>query len=375
MKNLWAKRTRSVLALLGLSVAIVGVIGLISISSGIRFSILEAFSKMQGVYVLQKDVFIPTQSVVLAKHEARIASIPEVSAVSPEVWGVAGSVDGKSAMESGFSSFLGVIGMDPEKTNQLKGGGLYKQNLKKGRFLKSGDRYVAVISKSVSEKFKKPVGSRIEIDSTKFTIAGIFETGSADLDNHVIVPIDTARAFIGRDKDHVTGFFVEVRSPSDADRVAKKIELMLDDVSAKTTSQYSKELGSLVNMLDVFFLAISAVAIIVGAIGILNTMLMSVMERIKEFGILRAVGWTREDVMKLVMFESLYLGIIGGVLGMALGYSASVVLGWVMPFKPIATAELLASGFLLSIILGVGGGIYPAWRASKLDPITAIRYG
>lgn len=374
-KNLWSKRTRSFLALVGLSIAIVGVIGLISISSGIRMSIVEGLSKMQGVIVLQKDVLIPTTSSVLAEYEDKIAQIPEVSATSPEVWAFANTLDEEGTMQQGLASAVMMIGIDPSKTAKFRGGGMYNQNLKKGRFLKGGDRYVAVISKAIADQTKKSVGSVIKLNDKKFSVVGIFETGSTALDNHVIIPTDIAREFAGYDRDHVTAIFAEVKNPADADAVAKKVEFLFDDVSAKSGSEYSQEVSSIVSQLDVFFLVISMVAVVVGAIGILNTMLMSVMERVKEFGILRAIGWTRDDVRKLIMFESLYLGVIGGVLGVALGYLSSIALGWVLPFKPVATGELLAFGFALAIALGVVGGLYPAWRASKLDPITAIRYG
>jgi putative ABC transport system permease protein len=132
--------------------------------------------------------------------------------------------------------------------------------------------------------------------------------------------------------------------------------------------------NGLVTNLDLFLAVVSSIAVLVGTVGIVNTMLMSVMDRVTEFGILRANGWTSRDVMRLVLFESLNLGVVGGILGCAIGYAGVRLVGGFLPLTPVAPPWLLASSFGLAVALGILGGLYPAARAARMNPIDAIRF-
>jgi len=132
--------------------------------------------------------------------------------------------------------------------------------------------------------------------------------------------------------------------------------------------------GNLLMTLDVFLLAVSSFACIVGAIGVVNTMLMSVTERVREFGILKAVGWTRTDIAKLVVVEALGLGVFGGAVGALLGLLIVQLMKGLLPFDPLAPPWVIGVGFAGAIVLGLVGGLYPAWRAASMDPVEAIRW-
>ena len=373
-KNLWLKKTRSGLALLGLAVAIIGVIGLISISGGIRESVTESVAKVQGIYVIKEDSLDPVFSTLPLSYEDDLEKIQGVKAVAPEIWGIITTVEGETTLTQGMMSAVMYIGIEPSKTLKLTDGGVYNQNMKKGRFLRSSDKYSAVISQELADEYKKGVGSSIElIDETKFTIVGIYETGTTFLDMAIIIPMDVARDFADMDSDHVSSFYVDVDNPAQVEAVAAKIQFKLDDIDAKSGSQAAEEFSSLIAQIDVFFVIISSIAIIVGGLGILNMMLMSVMERTREFGILKAIGWTRSNIMQLIVFESLFIGIVGGAIGCILGLAGVLALEPFLPFSPAPTLLLVAAAFLLAVTLSVLGGLYPAWKASKLDPVTAIR--
>ena len=192
----------------------------------------------------------------------------------------------------------------------------------------------------------------------------------------VVTTLEQAQKIIGFSSDTVSEFIVETRDPSQASKLAKKINFRYSDLDAKTSSEWAEEFSSMLEQVNVFFMLISSIAVLVGAIGILNTMLMSVIERYKEFGILRALGWTRGDLTKLIIYESFVLGLSGGSLGALLGYLTVYIINVsdFIPFHPIATPSLIFSAFMLSIILSILGGLYPAWRVSKLDPVEAIRF-
>lgn len=376
-KNLWLKKTRSMLALLGLAIAVAGIIGLTSISGGIRASVTDVLGKIEGVTVMQKDVIDDMFSAVPTKYIDDIRSIPGVKAVAPFVSGTASNIEDKrkSAKTMVLGGMIMFVGADPGETAKLKEGSIYNPEIKKGRFLKPGDKYSVVIGSKVAEDYGKAVGNTMTFNGQKFKIVGIFETGSQITDNMMYIPISLARDFTGKKADTASILYAELKNPKDADAVAKKINFKFDDIEARSGSGYGQEIGSMMSNIDAFFIIISLVAIVVGAIGILNTMLMSVMERMREFGILRAIGWTSNDVIKLVVFESFFLGLVGGAAGGVLGMVAVQGLGAVLPFKPVTSPELMATALGMAMFLGVLGGLYPAWKTSKLDPVVAIRYG
>jgi putative ABC transport system permease protein len=373
-RNLLSKKTRTFLALTGLVIAVVGVIGLISISDGIKGTITETLGKVQGVQVLQKDVFSPAFSSVKLSVIPKIESLPEVNVVVPRVFRVAFSVEGTRTF-SGGSEPPFIVGIDPVKEQATTGGGSYGTRVTKGRFLKTSDKYAVIIGKKIADDFKKPVGSMIEINNYNFRVVGILETSSSSMDTMMLMPISTVRSMFGLSQDEASMLYVDLKNPADAESVAKKIELRVDGVDAKTGTEFATDITSVLGSLDMFFWAISLIAVLVGGVGILNTMLMSVMERFRDFGILKAIGWSNSNVMTLVISESVILGAAGGIAGVILGTALVEVAKPILGFPMQVSLSLAVTAFLLSVFLGLIGGLYPARKASKLNPIEAIRYG
>jgi putative ABC transport system permease protein len=123
---------------------------------------------------------------------------------------------------------------------------------------------------------------------------------------------------------------------------------------------------------------ISFLAVLVGSLGMLNTMLMSVLERTREIGVLRALGWRRGQVLGIIVRESCILGVVGGALGMVLGVGLTRLLdlaeGLVGAFEPVFTVQLFVQAGIVAVLVGLVGGLYPAWRATRLRPVEALRY-
>ncbi len=187
------------------------------------------------------------------------------------------------------------------------------------------------------------------------------------------MPVQAARDLAGIEEGKVNAFYGAEPDQKKAGVIAGLINDMFPDYDAASSTEYAEELGSVLSQVDTFFLAVAGIAIAVGGIGVLNTMLMSVAERRKEFGILRALGWTSDDVMKLVVQESFLLGLAGGAAGLLMAYAAVNAAAGIMPFRIAPEPGTFLAGFLISVALGVAGGIYPAWRASRLEPTEAMR--
>jgi putative ABC transport system permease protein len=355
-------------------IAVVGVIGLISISDGIRATITQSLGQLQGVQVVQKDSLSPMFSKVDTKIINEIQGFPEVDAVAPRIFGMATSIDGKSvSLISGNG--IEVIGIDPAKEGTPGKTGFLSSKITQGRFLKASDTYSAIIGKKVADDQKKSVGSTIEINGVKFRVVGVWTTGSSTTDQSMLIPLDAARKLFSMPADKVNMLTVYIKNPEQVDTVAKKIELRIDDVDAKSGTEYAKDISSVFSSLDLFFWAISLIAVLVGGVGIINTMLMSVMERFRDFGILKAIGWSNSNIMTLVVSESVLIGVVGGIAGLIIGYTLVQIARPILGFPMEVSITLAATVLLLAVSLGLIGGLYPARKASRLNPIEAIRYG
>ena len=151
------------------------------------------------------------------------------------------------------------------------------------------------------------------------------------------------------------------------------IRFKFDDVEAMGSSGFSEQFGSVLESFRMVVFVIAAISAFVAGVGIVNTMLMSVMERKREIGALRAVGWTNLNVISLIMYEAIFIGVLGGLMGLASGYAASWAVQEFAGIKTLVTLDLAVQSFMFAFILGLVAGIYPAFRASKLDPIEALR--
>jgi putative ABC transport system permease protein len=254
-----------------------------------------------------------------------------------------------------------------------------------GRFLTSSDRgqpHVVISTKIARENpnadgSPKRPGDSLRIGTRPFTIVGLFETGSAIFDATIIMDIETARDLLGVKEGTVSCFLVEAVDPSLTEKVQAAIQSRIPEVDARSTSEFNMNISRIIGELDMFLLMTISLALVVGCVGIVNTMLMSTSERFIEFGVMRANGWTRREVLGLVTLESAHLGLLSGLLGGILAAAAALVANQFLGggLRLAVNPNLLGLGLGLAIIMGTLGGLYPAWRASRLKPMDAIRQG
>ncbi len=196
-----------------------------------------------------------------------------------------------------------------------------------GRFLEECDRGQPriVISTKLAAEFPdrqgrpRKVGDELRIGDRGFTIVGLYNTGSLLLDSTIVMDIDAARQLLNVKKETVSCFLVEPDDPARVDAVAAAIEQAIPGVDARTMSDFRAGVGNLLGTIDFLLLLIISLALLVGSVGILNTMLMSTTERFTEFGILRTNGWSRGEVLQLVLAESICLGLLAGAARLSSG--------------------------------------------------------
>lgn len=384
---------RTVLTMLGIIIGIASVILIISLGQGASSSITSQVSSLGSnlIFVVpgnQTPGRPPTAMNTLTYNDALALAdksrLPDIGEVSAQV-----------------STQAEVVANGQNKNTSIQGiGATYADinllELDQGEFItqedEAGHSRVAVLGPDVvTDLFGEganPIGETITIKSHSFRIIGVTKakgsSGFANPDETVYIPVTTViKVLLGQDS--VQAILVQATDPQKVDDTQEKIKNFLldqhkitDPALADFTVRSSKDALSIVNnvtgLLTGMLAGIAAISLVVGGIGIMNIMLVTVTERTKEIGLLKAIGAKRKDILIQFLIESIVLTVLGGIVGIILGVSLSFLATRFLPIPFILqpTAILLAVG--VSTLVGITFGIYPAQRAAKLSPIDALRY-
>jgi putative ABC transport system permease protein len=403
-QNLVSRPTRTALAVLGLTIPLLAFLGLFSLSRGIRHLMGDTLASMHNLIVLRENAIAPVLSDLPPQTADLLRKVPGVGVVAAEVWKIAPSIDGRGggslgataigllrkSREPGFQSFLKMIaiqGQDIPAHARLKNTQIAHSILPAsqggGRMLNESDlrQPHVVISTKIARDYPnadgspKAVGQTIRIGTKDFSIVGLYSTGSLLIDETIVMDIDMARQFLGLAPSAVSTFNVEPVNVAEADALIERIERAVPGVRAQRISQFSLTVGSVMERLNLFLLMAVALAGLVGGVGIANTMLMSTSERYVEFGVMRTNGWTRRNVLALVTAESALLGLLSGLLGAGLASAAVFSVNrFLQGFALDLSLWLIATSLAASLGIAVLSGLYPAWKASRMTPMDAIRH-
>ena len=260
-----------------------------------------------------------------------------------------------------------LIGIDPAGTT------LADISMKEGRIFEDNADEV-ILGEIYAEDNDYKVGDSIEIDGEEFEVVGIYETGDSNMAGGVFTSISRVGNLMD-DEDSISNIYVKVEKGADAQEVADRIdEKYGDDITTITSVMEMEQMADMLNMLQASTWAISLLAIIVGGLGIINTMLMSVFERTREIGVLKAVGWSNRKILTMIVGESLVITIVSAIIGSLVGFLACTLLGPQMGIEPLFTPKIFIQAFSIAIVVGILGGIYPALKAVRLPPTEALRY-
>lgn len=276
----------------------------------------------------------------------------------------ASSSQGPDMPNSGTS----IIGINPDKLS-LAGiknvnGSIFENNT-----------HEAIVGSQYAEMNNVSIGDELTFLNEEFKVVGIFETGSMFTDGGVYVPLDTLQDIA--DTDKFSQILVKTTEGANDILISDNIEEKYDDLTTITSEEMSSMMDNVLGILDTVSLAVSGLAIIVGAIGIVNTMVMTVYERTKEIGVLKSVGWKSRKILTMILGETLVLTILSGIVGSVFGILVSEIGVRLIGTGDFALGYDLQTfilAFGITIIVGIIGGIYPAYKASKLAPTEALRY-
>ena len=360
-RNLWRRRARSLLTAGGIAIGV----GLIVSLGGITQGMMQEFTDFAGqggaeLVALQAGVADMGYSAIEERIGRAIAAMPEVEDVSGTVWGVS-SGEGVP--------FLFIIGVD------LNGRGFRHYQITEGERIRR--RGEIMLGTAAADALKKDVGDAISLPGGVFRVTGIFETGVAYEEGGGVVALRDAQAAFQKPRQ-VSMYQIKLRDPSQAELVRARIEERFgDEAAVSMTASFVENMADFQNT-KAMLGAVFALAVLVGGVVVTNTMVMSVMERTREIGTLRAVGWRQTQVLWMILSESLLLSLLAAGLGVVVGVGFSGVLGTIPGYgsmlKPAYTPQVVIQAVGAALALGLVGGLYPAWRASRLRPVEALRY-
>ena len=279
-----------------------------------------------------------------------------------------------------------VIGIPPEKQKMA----MKDTTLSQGRFLVPGDGYRAVVGSSVAREFKLSVGDDLPIKSKRvyrtssithtknFTVVGVLEYTGSFFDSAVQVPLDRAQDFY--DKGDGVSFILAVPEQGvDADNLAKRIELSVDKVTTFSPRELREQIAQSLIIFSLITISAAALAALIGGLSVMNTMFMSVSERTKEFGLMKALGAETKDILFMTMGEAALMGFIGGISGLVVGGTFVYLLNEYLADRGTVlfaiTPRLVVIAMLFATLLGTIAGLIPAYSAAKKSPMEALRYG
>jgi ABC-type antimicrobial peptide transport system permease subunit len=361
VQNLWQRSGRTFLTLLVISVTVGSIMALESLIGGMSEQMTGmAIGEDAQILVRQADIADTSLSAVDARDGAKIAAMSEVKSVSGMIFTAITSEDG--------SSFIIIQGYAPNEY------AMQTFNVVEGELL-TGNHQV-MLGRMLAESLNLSVGETMQMSGMRFKVKGIYESGTGWEDSGAVISLRDGQAMLGRPRK-VTMYSVVLHNPKDAEKVVEKINSEMPNVHAALTGEFVDQMPDMESM-DAMMGGISVLAIIIGGMGVMNTMLMSVLERTREVGVLRALGWRRRRVLELIIQESLILSGIGAVGGILIAFG----LGYLMSINPLTgdminikwTVLIFMRAILVALMLGLVGGIYPAYRATKMQPVEALRY-
>lgn len=397
---LGANKNRSFLTMLGIIIGIAAVIIIFSVGKGAEslvYNQIESIgSNLIGVLPGASDDKGPPASVFgITITTLKDDDIKEIERQLPQVVAATGYVRGQSTVtfqnQKADAAFIGV------ESDYLM---VEDAKVEQGRFFSDEENRtlarVAVLGSAVAEELFAGIsslGKKIKIKREYFTVIGQMEergvAGFVNQDRQVFIPLRTAQKIL-LGIDYLSVARIRVTDTADIEIVSRQVEQILrerhhitdpskDDFSVRNMAQARDLLNTLTEALSLFLAAIGAISLLVGGIGIMNIMLVSVNERIKEIGLRKALGARAEDIEIQFLIEAVLLTVLGALLGIVVGVFVSGgiallanYLGYSWQFQITLPSVLFSCG--LAIVIGLVFGYYPARRAAKLDPITALRY-
>lgn len=394
LRNLTHQGFRSLLTLLGVIIGIAAIVTLFSLGAGLTNAVNEQFEQLGAntVYVMPSGLLsgsgggsstnVKTLSSSLVE---RIDDLPEVDVVISNVYSQGTVTVGRQKER------IYILSITPKELEAYVDTGFL--SLREGRLFTSRDTFSVIIGNQlVDDRFDKDIrlGSSIDIEGKSFSVVGVTAPATeiagdpASVNNSIFIP-QKGFTQIFEETDPLF-LIIKTNTSEEVPFAVEKIERLLEKefgrdqqlFEAVTTEQLQEQVGSLIGVIQVVLVGVASISLLVGGVGIANTMVMSVLERTAEIGVMKAVGATTHVVLAIFLLEAGFIGALGGLIGLIIGYSLAFLVGYVansmnfalsIYFDPFVAVFAL----LFALLVGMAAGFFPARRAAGMDPVDALR--
>ena len=376
IKNLLRRKARSVLTACGIALAVATLITLLGVADDFQNAILQSFqNEGSDIVISPKGELLQVAGDLPESHGPAIAAVPGVTAVSQGlIEQLAMEIDGDQV---------------PVLLQGWRHGSFSFDDLDvvEGRMIEPDEDHVTLLGALLAEKMHAGVGDTVEFQEEPFKVVGIFESPTRLKRGSAVMLLHQLQDLMVREGS-VTGFSVQVAAdiksePGGVDRVADAIDILADEDGASLGLEATPTEAFVRNSFQLkatramaWFTSIIAVG--VGSFGMLNTMIMSVMERIREISVLRAMGWRRQRVVLMIVGESVLLSVTGAAIGTGVAFAVSRAMAQMPQVNGFLSGHIapwvVLCGLAIALLVGLCGAAYPAWRASRLLPSEGLRY-
>ena len=388
------RKIRSWLTMIGIFIGIATVVALISVGQGMEDAISEQFEQMGSDKIIVMPggggdiTFGAFSSNPLVEEDLEVIDKTEGVDIVAEMYYKNGRVEYKDQIKNTF-----VVGLPTDDSAEIITD-MQGFEAEEGRNLRSGDKNKVTIGWKLwsDDYFEKNIDLRdkIEIEGVKFEVVGLIKRiGNPQDDSQIYIPLDTARELF--DDDEIFTIFVQVKRGYTPEEVAEKIKDDLrssrdeeegeESFQVQTFEQVLESVTAILDIVRAVLIGIAAISLLVGGIGIMNTVYTSVLERTKEIGIMKSIGAKNSDIMLIFLLESGVYGFVGGVIGISIGILLSLSVEWIASYslgtdllKASINFWLIFGALSFSFVIGCLSGILPAKNASSLKPVEALRY-
>ena len=364
-KNLWRRRLRTLLTLGGITMAIGAFVALVGFSRAFEHEWMRMYTSSGiDIAVVQTNFLNSSLDQSLGP---RISATPDVAQVAPMIFNLMDLTPDVNALAFGWLA-------DSYELDSI--------TLISGHRFRDGQPE-ALLGDLLAQNLKMKPGDSLPIQGMNFTVTGVYRGGTALEAGAVILPLDQMQTITGM-QGKVTAFHVKLRPAPAGEsqdqyvkRASAEIEAVLPGIRAVPAAERAAN-NQLVALAHSVAWGTSLIALLVGILGIANTMAMSVFERTREIGILRSLGWKRRHVILLILTEATALGLAGGLIGIAVGWGALRLLSTLPQPASIVSSSVSPYHLLESLLIGIASGLlagaFPAWRGARLSPVEALRY-
>lgn len=391
--SLIANKMRSILTMLGIIIGVAAVIALVSIGNGVKQDIQNSISSLGSNLLMVMPGAPRTPGVRPAQGSMKSLKVSDYQAIS--------KLDGVKAASPYTANSYVTIYQSKNWTTTVSGVSSNFQDVNnwtmaEGRFISSKNvenrERVAVVGQTVVKNLfagEDPVGKEIRVKNIPFRVIGVLNskgngTMGNDQDDTIFIPYTTAMERV-EGVDYLRMVYVVANDDNGIDRLQSDIENLLrvrhgikdtnlDDFNIQNMKSIMETMEQTTGTLTLFLGAVAAISLVVGGIGIMNIMLVSVTERTREIGIRKALGATYFVIVTQFLIEAVVISLMGGLIGIALGIGASKLIGLASGMSTVISVPTIVLSFAFSMAIGLVFGIYPARKAAKLNPIDALHY-